>query len=287
MEIEFLKLQCCGGDYIVVDAVKHAGLAAMRHDDLAVQITSRHFGVGAAGLVLILPGRKLKLRLACFDPAGKETATDPLAVRCAARYAFDAGLLGEEVSRLEARDGAVPVEVLDSHNITVPSGPPSYWGSSEPLRERPGEVFTRTLRLEERDFNYTPVRIRGEQAVFFPPASPLELERFGPDVEASRQFAAGTQLVFARVISSEELSVRAWEVGHGELLAPEEAACAAAVASVLNGFSDRQTQVHLEGGNLFVDWTEEDNLVYASGSADYVFLGTYYYDYDEGEPDEK
>jgi diaminopimelate epimerase len=285
MEIEFLKLQCCGGDYLVVDALKNAGLSAIRHDDLAVQITSRRFGVGAAGLVLILPGRRLKLRLACFDPAGQETATDPLAVRCAARYAFDAGLLGEEVSRVEARDEAVPVEVLDSHNITVPSGPPSYWGSSVVLRERPGETFTRTLRLAEREFNYTPVRIRGEQAVFFPASSPLELDRFGPEVEADGQFAADTQLVFARVISGEELAVRAWKVGHGELLASEEAACAAAVAAVLSGFGERQMQVHLEGGNLFVDWAEEDDLVYASGSADYVFLGTYYYD--EGEADEK
>jgi len=285
MEIEFLKLQCCGGDYIVVDGLKNPGLAAMRHDDLAVQITSRHFGVGAAGLVLILPGVELKLRLACFDPAGQETATDPLAVRCAARYAFDAGLLGEEVSRLEARDGTVPVEVLDSHNITVPSGPPSYWGSSEPLRERPGETFTRTLRLAERELNYTPVSVGGPKAVFFPSSAPLELERFGPDVESAGEFAAGTQLVLARVISSEKLAVRVWKLGHGELLAPEQAACAAAVASVLSGFSERQTQVHLEGGNLFVDWAEEDNLVYASGAADYVFLGTYYYD--EGEPDEK
>jgi diaminopimelate epimerase len=81
--------------------------------------------------------------------------------------------------------------------------------------------------------------------------------------------------------------VRAWQVGRGELLACEGAACAAAVAAVLNGFGDRQTLVHLEGGNLFMDWSEADNLVYSSGPADYVFLGTYYYDEAEGEEDEE
>jgi len=285
MEIEFLKLQSCGGDYILIDAFKNAGLAKLRLDELAAQITSRRFGVGATGLVLLAPGQKLRLRLSCFDPAGAETSSDPLAVRCAARYAFDSGLLGEEASVMEIQDGSVRVEVLDAHNITVPSGPPGYWDASGALRERPGETFTRTLRLADREHNYTPVALRGVQAVFFPVASPLEPDRFSPAVEAAGLFTPGTQLVFARLISREELSVRAWQVGLGELLASEGAACAAAVAAVLNGFGDRQTLVHLEGGNLFVDWAEADNLVYASGPADYVFLGTYYYD--EGETDEE
>jgi diaminopimelate epimerase len=285
MEIEFLKLQCCGGDYILLDAFKNPGLADLPLDELAVQICSRRFGVGAAGLILLVPGKNRKLRLSCFDPAGAESSTDPLAVRCAARYAFDSGLLGEESSVLESGGATVAVEVLDAHNITVPSGPPGYWDASGSLRERPGETFTRTLRIAEREHNYTPVALGGRQAVFFQTATPLEMDYFGPAVEASGAFASGTQLVLVRTISPEESSVRAWQVGMGELLASEGAACAAAVASVLSGFSERQVLVHLEGGNLFVEWIEADNLVYASGPADYVFLGTYYYE--EGEVDEE
>jgi diaminopimelate epimerase len=92
-------------------------------------------------------------------------------------------------------------------------------------------------------------------------------------------------LVSVRTISRVEASMRAGQVGRGVLLASEGAACAAAVAAVLNGFGDRQTLIHLEGGNLFMDWSEADNLLYASGPADYVFLGTYYYE--EGEDDEE
>ena len=285
MEIEFLKLQCCGGDFLLLDGIKNPALAELDLGELAAQITSRRFGVGAAGLVLLSAGQRLRLRLSCFDTLGAEMATDPLAVRCAARYAFDSGLLGEENASMETADGAVAVEVLDAHNVTVPSGPPGYWEASGSLRERPGEIFTRTLRIAEREHNYTPVAVRGVQAVFFPAAAPLELDSFGPAVEAAGVFAAGTQLVFVRTISREEASMRAWQVGRGELLASEGAACAAAVAAVLNGFGDRQTLIHLEGGNLFMDWSEADNLVYASGPADYVFLGTYYYE--EGEDDEE
>ena len=191
MEIEFLKLQCCGGDYLLLDGFENPALAELELGELAAQITSRRFGVGAAGLVLLSAGQRLRLRLSCFDPLGAEMASDPLAVRCAARYAFDSGLLGEENASMETADGSVAVEVLDAHNVTVPSGPPGYWDASGSLRERPGEIFTRTLRLAEREHNYTPVAVRGVQAVFFPAPAPLELDSFGPAVEAAGVFAAG------------------------------------------------------------------------------------------------
>lgn len=285
MEIQFIKLQSCGADYIVIDALKNAGLQAQHLPDLSAQICSRHFGVGAMGVALVRKNAGARLGLACFGPQGGEAAADPLAVRCVARYAFDAGLAGSETFTVELPGAATAVEVLDAHNITLPAGPPTYWDRNDSLRERSAETFTRTLRLADRELNYTPVRLDGLQAVFFPGGSPLALSEFGREVEKAALFPAGTDLVFARQISREELSLRIWRVHGGEQLAAEGCAGGAVVASVLNGFGDRQALVHLEGGNLFVDWSEEDNRLYLSGAAEYVFMGTYYYE--EGEADEE
>jgi diaminopimelate epimerase len=285
MEIGFLKLQCCGGDYILIDTFKNAQAVGEHLPDLAAQITSRRFGVGAEGLALILPGERLKLRLACYDPAGRLTAADPMAVRCVARYAFDSGLTDGEAFSLETPESSIPVEVLDAHNITVPFGPPAYWEGQTALRERSAETFTRTARLGDRELNFTPVRLGSPYAVFFPIGTPLEVPALCTEIEQAGAFAAGVDLVFARLLSREEISLRAWRVGSGELLASDGTAGAALVAAVLNGFGERQGLVHLESGNLFVEWSESDNLVYASGAAEYVFLGTYYYE--EGEPDEE
>jgi diaminopimelate epimerase len=285
MDIQFIKLHSCGNDYIVLDALKNVGLEAEHLSDLSAQICSRHFGVGAMGVALVRRNAGARLGMTCFGPQGKEAPADPLAVRCAARYAFDAGLAGSETFTVETPSGAVSVEVLDAHNITLPLGPPTYWDRNDPLRERSDETFTRTLRLKDRELNYTPVRLDGAQAVFFPGGSPLELSEFGRQVEAESLFPDGINLVFARLISREELSLRSWRVRGGEQLASEGCAGSAVVASVLNGFGDRQALAHLEGGNLFVDWLEEDNRLYVSGGAEYVFMGTYYYE--EGEADEE
>ena len=50
-------------------------------------------------------------------------------------------------------------------------------------------------------------------------------------------------------------------------------ACAVAVASVLNGYTEEHVLVHLLGGDLKIYWDREENLVYMTGPAAVVFDG--------------
>ena len=45
------------------------------------------------------------------------------------------------------------------------------------------------------------------------------------------------------------------------------------MAGVLNGLCDRKAVVHLLGGDLEIEWNEDDNCVYMTGSATEVFEG--------------
>jgi diaminopimelate epimerase len=67
--------------------------------------------------------------------------------------------------------------------------------------------------------------------------------------------------------------MRVWERGSGETWACGTGACAAAVAGVLNDWTDRSVTVHLRGGNLEIEWDEERNTVFMTGSATKVFDG--------------
>ena len=119
MEIDFLKLQACGNDYIVVDTFKNTIINVEAIPDMAAQITSRRFGVGAVALLLIAQGGGEKLRMILYDPYGDEIQSDGLALRCLARYAFDSGLINSETFRVESGNRSVQVEVLDSANIMM------------------------------------------------------------------------------------------------------------------------------------------------------------------------
>ena len=67
--------------------------------------------------------------------------------------------------------------------------------------------------------------------------------------------------------------MRVWERGSGETLACGTGACAVAVASILNGYTEREVEIRLLGGNLQIEWNEEDNHVYMTGPATVVFDG--------------
>ena len=67
--------------------------------------------------------------------------------------------------------------------------------------------------------------------------------------------------------------MRVWERGSGETLACGTGACAAAVASVLNGYCeiDQDILVHLRGGDLIVRYTND--AVFMTGGAEFAFSG--------------
>jgi len=61
--------------------------------------------------------------------------------------------------------------------------------------------------------------------------------------------------------------------GSGETQACGTGACAALVAAVLTGQSDRRATLHLRGGDLAIEWRESTNHVFMRGDAVEVFSG--------------
>ena len=56
---------------------------------------------------------------------------------------------------------------------------------------------------------------------------------------------------------------------------PSRMTCAAAVAAVLNGKTDRSVTIHLLGGDLLIEWNASDGHVLMTGPAREVFGGTW------------
>ena len=150
------------------------------------------------------------------------------------------------------------------------------------MSERAGESFRCPIKLGSTEINYTPVFIDAPHAIIFARDYGFDYPDMAQELAENAGFAEGTLISMVRVISREALSLRTWQVGLGEILSSEGAAYAAVSAAVLNGLADREVQVHLEGGNLLVEWSDQDNRFFASGLAEYVFMGTYYYEETEG-----
>ena len=102
----------------------------------------------------------------------------------------------------------------------------------------------------------------------------LDLEKMGPSFEHHPLFPNRVNTEFIRVIDDHTLQMRVWERGSGETFACGTGACAAAVASVLNGYCKREQEIliHLRGGDLRIIY-HNDESVTMIGPATFIFEG--------------
>ena len=109
--------------------------------------------------------------------------------------------------------------------------------------------------------------------VFCSDVDGLDLPALGPSFENNSLFPERVNTEFVQVIDSHTIKMRVWERGSGETWACGTGACAAAVASVLNGFCEKNQEitVHLRGGDLKI--LDRGDTVIMTGEARTVFTG--------------
>jgi diaminopimelate epimerase len=96
----------------------------------------------------------------------------------------------------------------------------------------------------------------------------------GPLVENDARFPDRTNVEFIRRDGPGEITMRVWERGAGVTMACGTGACAAAVAGVrLNGLESPVT-VHLAGGDLVID-VSDDLGVTMTGPAEPIYAGRF------------
>jgi diaminopimelate epimerase len=111
-------------------------------------------------------------------------------------------------------------------------------------------------------------------AVFFvtePDA--VDLATLGPTLEHDPLFPARANIGVAGVRDRAHLRLRVWERGAGLTLACGTGACAAVVAAVRRGLSERTVEVALDGGVLLIEWRTDDHVI-MTGPVALSFTGT-------------
>lgn len=273
--MRFTKMQGIGNDYIYVNCFEEI---VRQPSELAIAMSQPHFGVGADGLVLIEPSDVADFGMRIFNSDGSESEMCGNATRCIGKYVYERGLTskteltlmtgaGLKQLSLRARAGKV-------HAVRVDMGSPELDPRRVPV-DLPGEiVLGYPLAEGGRTWRIHCVSMGNPHCVIFvDDPDDLDLPMIGPLLENNPIFPRRTNVEFVRVINRHLLRMRVWERGSGETLACGTGACAALVAAVLTGRADRDAAVRLQGGELALTWSPEDNHVYQEGPAAFVFDG--------------
>lgn len=274
--MEFTKMQGAGNDYIYVNAFKEQVKDPVQ---TAIRVSDRHFGIGADGLVLICPSEKADFFMDIYNADGSRAKMCGNAIRCVAKYVYDRGMTDKTEIAIETLSGVKTIRVFtENGRVTaarVNMGAPILAAREIPTTFDGESVVSQKLTVKETDYAVTCVSMGNPHCVLFvDDVEALDLERLGPKFERHERFPDRINTEFVRTVSPTEFDMRVWERGSGETLACGTGACAAAVASILNGRAerDRDIRVNLRGGQLVIRWHRNGD-VYMTGPAEEVFSG--------------
>ena len=263
-ELAFWKMHGAGNDFVVHDASEGATRSDAEWAALAGRVCDRHFGVGADGLIAVLPSDVADRRMRIFNPDGSEAEMCGNGIRCLVKFALDQDetLRSRGGLRVETLAGVLDAEATlgadgTVDRVRVSMGAPRF----EPeaigaLVEQAPPVLDLPLEAAGEEHRVTLVSMGNPHAVMFgdDPVEAFDLERIGPAIEHHPLFANRTNVEIVRVPDRGSLEMRVWERGVGETLACGSGACAAVVAARLHGLTDGEVAVSVPGGTLGIGW---------------------------------
>ena len=291
--MQFTKLHGYGNDYLVFGADRLGAVGWRAGSERAGEVGAfgefvrrvcdRHFGAGADGVAVferLDGGGEADFRLRIFNPDGSEAAMSGNGSRCAAACLYFDGLWSHEELRFLTRAGVKLFRLRGRggsarFRFEAEIGRPCFDSASIPMRtpEPLAEVRDYPLDLGGERVAVTALQMCNPNCcVFVEDFEGTDWRRLGRAIESHPAFPERTNVEFIRTLDRQNIEARVWERGAGETLSSGTGACAAAVASMAGGRTDRRVSVHMPGGLLEVFW-REDGEVLLTGEAEAVYRG--------------
>jgi diaminopimelate epimerase len=257
----FLKMHGLGNDFLIFDA-RTTPLALT--PTMIRKLSHRYTGIGCDQFIVLEPSTKADVFMRIYNQDGGEVEACGNASRCVAV------LIGKLISTIET-----VVDILgctaQGNTAVIDMGSPKMRWDEIPLAQ---EMDTLKMPVGwEFLANPVAVNVGNPHVVFFvAKASSVDLARLGPLIERDGLFPKRINVNIAEIIDRQEIKLRVWERGAGLTLACGTGACATTVAAIRRGLTERRVSVHLPGGVLSVELTE-DNRMLMGGPVALAFEG--------------
>ncbi len=257
--MKFVKMQGTGNDFILIDSRKES-LEGMDLAKLAVKLCDRHYGIGADGLLIAEASSAADVKMKVLNPDGSEAEMCGNGIRCFAKYIYETAEKKKELISIETAAGVMLPSIIELKGRTavveVDMGKPRHIKAAK-----------------VKSYDAILISMGNPHCVIFvDDLNSVRLDVEGPEIENLPMFPDRTNVEFVHVENRNELTVRVWERGAGETLACGTGACASVAAAANKELTGRNALVHLPGGNLEIEWQEDDHII-LRGPAETVFEG--------------
>ena len=266
-EFKFLKAHGLGNDFVIF--TEHTKLNISK--ELVKFLSDRKKGVGCDLTVFLNKSENNYSDLVArfFNKDGSEAEVCGNALRCIGNYYFKK--FNKKNVTVETNSGLIDVEKNISEKISVDLGKPNISWDKIPIKI---DVDTQNLDF---DFDYLKggfaVNVGNPHVIFFGNyLNVSELKKDSEKIIKTNFFPSGVNVSIVKVISRNKVNILTYERGVGITDACGSGAGASVFASNKLNFCDKNVEVSMAGGNLFVEITRDEHIL-TIGEAKDVFEG--------------
>ena len=275
--MKFTKMHGCGNDYVYVNCFEET---VPNPEKLSPVISDRHKGIGADGLILILPTPNADAFMQLYNADGSSDTMCGNGIRCVAKYVYDHGLVPPDRKTLKIDTPVGMHEIA----LTIQNGKVSSATVDMGIGSVNSTALPEAITVHDTPLKFVGINIGNDHAVYFLDENPAiadihswpdsKFAAEGDYFERHPRFPNRINSEFIEVLSRKEINMRVYERGSGETMACGTGSTASVFAGVVTGRLDREVTVHLRGGDLVIR-VDKDNRCFMTGPAVEVFSGEY------------
>jgi len=258
MDIKAYKMDGLGNDFVIIDQ-RNKTIELSKKE--IIKICDRNF-IGCDQLIVVKENKNLDASLEFFNSDGSISGACGNGTRCVAY------LLSKENNKKEINvwtsSATLKSIILNNNLVETQIGVPKIKWDEIPISENKN---TKNLGIKILDENKnehiggTAINVGNPHVVFFVEnINSFNIKEIGPAIENNRLFPEKCNVTLAKVINKNLIKVKVWERGAGLTKACGTAACAAAVAGNINGFTKEKTDIEFELGKLSIFIDEKNNI---------------------------
>ena len=258
MEFKAYKMDGLGNDFVIIDQ-RNKTIELSKKE--IIKICDRNF-IGCDQLIVVKKNKNLDASLEFFNSDGSISGACGNGTRCVAY------LLSKENNKKEINvwtsSATLKSIILNNNLVETQIGVPKIKWDEIPISENKN---TKNLGIKILDENKnehiggTAINVGNPHVVFFVEnINSFNIKEIGPAIENNRLFPEKCNVTLAKVINKNLIKVKVWERGAGLTKACGTAACAAAVAGNINGFTKEKTDIEFELGKLSIFIDEKNNI---------------------------
>jgi diaminopimelate epimerase len=278
--MRFTKAHGTGNDFIVIP---DWGDDLEIGDDLVRALCDRRHGIGADGLIrLVPPEGEGDVFMDHRNADGSRPEMCGNGVRVVAKYLVDRDLVDRPGATVNVatRSGVKSIEVERDEDgrvtsATVEMGAPILTPADIPFDSPDSATGKARIDVGGETVELSAVSMGNPHAVIVvDDVETAAVERLGSAIERHDRFPKGTNVEFVEIIAPDHLRVRVWERGVGETAACGTGACATLVALQRLGLAGDEVRLELPGGEVTVRYVADENSsVLLTGGAVEVATG--------------